>query len=485
MMNEKNNSIIINNETNEGMNNKTKEGITVADLPTSPASATKPENTPLSSKKSTKKTKPPNQVHFNYIEYFTTIKGIIHEYKLTELREVVKYLKIKGVKTKHDCITKIDEYFVKYVNAIKIQRIYRGFLVRHFFIVKGGKGIYNIINKCVNETDFYTLEPLLEIPPKSLFIVKEISPTIKKQSTQPIEGVGNKEDMVNDGTNINAVEPIFFYYGFNISSLITLYKKNGTIQNPYNRTNFTIETVQNIFKHYQIQSILFKETLTSDNIIDNIIPFKPPSNAQINRLFTPPTTRTHSTHSTSYTTSTRSLRSRTFDDTAPPTEGSPNNVYVSIFPPSTSTAELDAVRTSITIFKQQPTNVRINELFMYIDQLGNYTNSIWFSQLNKRKYYIFYSQLRELWAFRAQIPVFIKNSICPLGDPFTTSSSTFRKPYDQITEEEICIGCLDVIENIIMTSLDVEYRKIGCLHVLTALTYVSPEARSQYGFLVD
>jgi len=510
-MNQKNNSIIIsdemNNETKEEINNKTKEGMTVADIPTSLA-ATKPENTPPSSKKSAKKTKPPNPVHFNYIEYFTTIKGIIHEYKLTELREVVKYIKIKGVKTKQDCITKIDEYFVKYVNAIKIQRIYRGFLVRHFFLVKGGKGVYNIINKCVNETDFYTLEPLLEIPTKSLFIVKEISPTIKKQPVQPIEGGGNgggnnkggingeegdnvgegggnKEDMVNGGTNIKPVEPTFFYYGFNISSLITLYKKNGTIKNPYNRTNFTIETVQNIFKHYQIQSILFKETLTSDNIIDNIIPFKSPSNAQINRLFTPPTPSTHATSYTTTTTTARSLRSRTFDDTARPTEDSLNNVYVSIFPTSTNTQELDAVRTSITIFKQQPMNVRINELFMYIDQLGNYTNSTWFLQLNKRKYYIFYSQLRELWSFRAQIPVFIKNSICPLGDPFTTSSSVFRKPYDQITEEEVCIGCLDVIENIIMTSLDVEYRKIGCLHVLTALTYVSPEARSQYGFLVD
>jgi len=286
----------------------------------------------------------------------------------------------------------------------------------------------------------------------------------------------NSDDRVNEYDGVNSesdgVEPTFFYYGFNISSLITLYRKNGTIQNPYNRTNFTIETVKNIFKHYQIQSILFKETLTNDNIIDSIIPFNPPSNAQINRLFT-------STHST------RFLRSRTFHDTARRTENSLNNVYVSIYPTFSNTEELNTIRTSITIFKQQPLNVRINELFMYIDQLGNYTNSTWFSQLNKRKYYIFYSQLRELWSFRAQIPVFIKSNICPLGEPFLNSSSIFRKPYDQITEQEVCIGCLDVIENIIMTSLDVEYRKIGCLHVLTALTYVSPEARIQYGFLVD
>lgn len=463
----KNNNIII---TGDEMNNKTKET-----LPDTRPAETKPENTAQLSKKSTKKNKPPtppNPVYFNYIDYFTTIKAIIHEYKLTELREVVKYIKIKGVKTKQECITKIDEYFVKYVNAIKIQRIYRGFLVRHFFKVKGGKGVYNIINKCVNETDFYTLEPLTEIPPESLFIVKEITPSTKKQNIYPME--------VDGGDNDKTFEPTFFYYGFNISSLITLYKKNGIIQNPYNRTNFTIETVHNIFKHYQIQCILFKEILTNNNIIDSIVPFKSPSNVQINRLFTPsiPT-------SSNSNQSAPSFRTRTFNDNTRPTEGGLNNVYVSIFPSATNTAELDAVQTTITIFKQQPLNVRINELFMYIDQIGNYTDSAWFSRLNKRKYYIFYSQLRELWAFRAQIPVFIKNNICPLGDPFLNSSSVFRKPYDQITEEEVCIGCLDVIENIIMTSLDVEYRKIGCLHVLTALTYVSPEARSQYGFLVD
>jgi hypothetical protein len=149
------------------------------------------------------------------------------------------------------------------------------------------------------------------------------------------------------------------------------------------------------------------------------------------------------------------------------------------------TIELENIRNKITLFKQQPLNTRINELFMYIDQLGNYTNSTWFSELNKRKYYLFYSQLRELWTFRAEIPSNIKNKICPLGDPFLQSSAIFRKPYDQITDDEICKGCLDVIENIIMTSLDIEYRKIGCLHVLTALTVVSLNSRIQYGYLFD
>jgi hypothetical protein len=531
------------------------------------------------SKKPTKKNKPPKPIHFDHIEYFTTVKDQIHEYKLTELRDIVKYRKIKGARTKQECVTKIDEYFVKFVNAIKIQRIYRGFLVRHFFRVKGGMNIYNIIQRCVNETDFYTLEPLTEIKIENLFIVKEMATKRREALSLPktadtdddrilqneriagansvgddrifqneriagANSVGDdrifqngmkengmkengmkenvmkenemKENEIKENIDVkveSAPDNTHFYYGFNINSLITLYRKSGSIQNPYNRRDFTIETIQNIFTHYPIMCILFKENTADDNLIDNIVPFRVPTKFQINTLFTHSSTNTNTASNTHVETNTSTTANRTTANYSspqrrrPPTRSSRNrntivaetgvvnngdavNTYISMFHNITSfntttSHELDTIRTAVNIFKQQPLSVRINELFMYIDQLGNYTDSAWFSQLNKRKYYIFYSQLRELWAFRAQMPVYVKNNICPLGDPFLNSVPVFRKPYDQITEEEICISSLDAMENIIMTSLDVEYRKIGCLHVLTALTYVCPETRVQYGFLVE
>ncbi len=444
------------------------------------------------SKKTAKKSKPPKSIYFNHAEYFTTIKNQIHEYKLTELRDIVKYRKIKGAKTKQECVDKIDEYFVKFVNAIKIQRIYRGFLVRQFFKVRGGmtENDHSIVQRCVNETDFYTLEPLVEIKLENLFIVEEVS-------------VSKKEAPSSVTTEVEST--VHFYYGFNINSLITLYRKNGYIQNPYNRKDFTLETIHNIFTHYPIMCILFKESIADDNLIDNIVPFRVPNKLQINTLFTNNSTTTTTSPSPNRTAehtqpalqrrrpASRSSRNRntmTGHETSSGNTGEAvSNSYVSMFNNivsfNTTLQELDTVRTSVNIFKQQSLSVRINELFMYVDQLGNYTDSTWFSGLNKRKYCIFYSQLRELWTFRAQIPVYVKNNICPLGDPFLNSSPTFRKPYDQTTEEEMCEGCLDVMENIIMTSLDVEYRKIGCLHVLTALAYVSPESRVQYGFLIE
>jgi len=463
----------------------------------------------LKKQSKTQKTIKPTQ--FTHIEYFNEIKEELVNYKLIELKEITKYNKIKGAKTKQEYMSKIDEFFIKTMNSIKIQRVCRGFFVRLFFNVKGG--MKNIAN-CVNETDFYTLEPLNEINFTHFFIIKE----------------------VNEQSNT-------FYYGFNILSLISMYRKNETIINPYNRQHLPIKTIQDIFSHYQLLTLLFKERVAVEDTIENIIKFKVPSKYQIRCQFE----KNDNTH-TSVTTPpvptriSRSTYRRQLDDTAPhttlerivmeeflfPTSGIINTYIIrnfqtqsnsptqsveeevppsqpleetedpnemeeisNILPPNEvntqpeNTAVLENIRNRLTVIKQQPVNTRINELFMYIDQLGNYTNANWFFGLNKRKYYIFYSQLRELWTFRAQIPNDVKNRICPFGDPFLQSSSIFRKPYDQITDDEIILGCLDVIENIVMTSVDVEYRKIGCLHILTALTVVSPESRLQYGYLFD
>jgi len=471
-----------------------------------------------------KKTSKPTR--FTYIEYFKEFKEQLFNYKLTELKEISKYNKIKGAKTKQEYMSKIHDFFVKTMNAIKIQKVCRGFFVRLFFNVKGNM---KNITQCVNDTDFYTLEPLNVINFTKFFIIKEIS----------------------DNCNI-------FYYGFNILSLMSMYKKNETILNPYNRQSLPIKTIQDIFSHYQLLLILFKETVILEDTIENIINFKIPSKQQINNQFgkkdiISPNTSNISNLSTSSpsTRITRSSYRTQLDNTVPPmtlerlvmeeilypNSGIINTYIIRNYHTNTNspiqspiqnlenqhnqeqnyrnenddenddeneeitnvyhsndfvnsnqlenTTILENIQNKLFTFKQQPINTRINELFMYIDQLGNYTNANWFFQLNKRSYYIFYSQLRELWTFRAQIPNNVKNCICPLGDPFLQSSSVFNKPYDQITDDEILQSCLDVIENIIMTSTDIEYRKIGCLHVLTALTIVSHESRLQYGYLFD
>jgi hypothetical protein len=471
----------------------------IIQLPTSDLSSSIIENeNQIIFKKSTTIIKPPSKIkiEFNYREYFKEIKNNINDYKLTELREIAKYNKIKGAKSKQEFIQKINEHFFKICNIIKIQKVCRGFLVRYFFKIKGGINSFKTIKLCVNETDFYTLDPINDMDFFELFIFKEEQCPIQK-STQEYP-TPHQNDEINTS----------FYYGFNVKSLISMYKKNGTIINPYNRKSLPIETIQNIFSHYLLLLLLFKEHTSCDDSIDNIIKFKVPTKKQIRTLFVSNSNNeiqlveiniNNTSARTIINTILNSVIGQNIDvDALRPMEVDALDVETYLlrnfqFEPFImvdtneidETIELENIRNKITLFKQQPLNTRINELFMYIDQLGNYTNSTWFSELNKRKYYLFYSQLRELWTFRAEIPSNIKNKICPLGDPFLQSSAIFRKPYDQITDDEICKGCLDVIENIIMTSLDIEYRKIGCLHVLTALTVVSLNSRIQYGYLFD
>jgi hypothetical protein len=120
---------------------------------------------------------------------------------------------------------------------------------------------------------------------------------------------------------------------------------------------------------------------------------------------------------------------------------------------------------------------------MEIDQLGNYTDSTWFSTLGKRNFYLLYFTLEEIWSFRGHIPMAIKSKICPLGNPFLNIPIRLR--YDEFTEEEMCLFCLHVMENIILTSVDIENRKLGAFHVLTALTVHSLPARNTMMWLYE
>jgi hypothetical protein len=105
--------------------------------------------------------------------------------------------------TKPILLNRLKQYMIQDNNAVKIQRILRGMFVRYATILKGCAKYDRSI--CVNSTDFYSLEPLIDIDFHHFFSY----------------------------TDINN-----FTYGFDIDSLI-LYINNRSIsvKNPYNRRN--------------------------------------------------------------------------------------------------------------------------------------------------------------------------------------------------------------------------------------------------------
>lgn len=362
-----------------------------------------------------------------YKDYFKE-KTDLKKYKIPELKVLARHYKLYVTGTKPILIERIETYFNQIVNAIKIQRVCRGFFVRFSLTLRGAA--FKNIKKCVNETDFYTLEPLAEIP-KELFF------------------------SYTDATN--------FTYGFNVNSLITLYKKKGRIRNPYNREQLSNEVIQKIFSLYNIITIVFPVVLEEDNKSNNnIIP-------------------------QNYNNHPRSLSEGDLSNNI-----IVNNTFINIFNDlnrvntieNNLLSRLEDIRRNLTEIRSRPISQRIIGVFMEIDLLGNYTESAWFANLEKREYYKYYATLYDIWGYRARMSFDVKRKICPLGDPFTNIFNE-RIIYENVTIERLREGCITIIENMVYTGEEDDFRKLGALHVLTALTVVSIPARNNMIWLYE
>jgi hypothetical protein len=350
------------------------------------------------------KEKKVSDINLSFIEYKNDNK-ILKKYKIPDLKSIAKNLRLHITGSKPVLIERIEKYFEKFSKIIKIQKIFRGFILRKSFELRGEA--FKNRSICVNNTDFYTLEPLSEIDFELFYSYK-------------------------DEKN--------FYYGFNITSLIQLMKnKTKDVLNPYNRENISIENIESIFSLYKKIHLLFPKILEPEVNED----YKPMSiNVTLN------------------------------DNTIN------NNININ------SITLIQEIQNKITVIREKSVPVRINELFMEIDQLGNYTNASWFSNLNLRDYIRLYRSLYDIWNYRAQLSPIMKHNICMLGNPFLNIFNE-RIYYNDVSLGRIQEACLIVFENLVYTGIDLEHRKIGTMHALSALTIVSQNARNTMPWLYE
>ena len=127
---------------------------------------------------------------------------------------------------------------------------------------------------------------------------------------------------------------------------------------------------------------------------------------------------------------------------------------------------------------------RIDRLFVEFDSLGNYTSDQWYRSLTHIQLIRLYRGLYDIWTIRGQISYQLKRSICPFHDPFDGIFPR-RIYHDTINYEQLQKGCLIVMENMTYSGINLEYRKIGALHALTALTMVSVPARQIMPWLYE
>jgi len=200
-----------------------------------------------------------------------------------------------------------------------------------------------------------------------------------------------------------------FIYAFDLFSLMTMFAKNRKIVNPYNREEVPFAIICDIFS-------LFKKTLI----------YYPQSElATLNR---------------------KQLR---------PIQ--PND--------DEFTRIVHATDLVMTIRNGRTISDRIVQVFMEIDNLGNYTDHRWFLDLSREQYVVFYRNYFTFWTGN-QIPLDVRTRICALTVPFS-----------DITLENIQLKCVELIEWMVYSGDDVEHRTLGALHVLSMLTTVSVRAR--------
>jgi len=355
------------------------------------------------------------------ISYEDFWKGNINlkNFKIFQLKAFAKSNRLYITGTKTVLIERIQTHFIKISSAIKIQKIFRGSIIRFSFKIRGPA--FKNRKLCVNESDGFTLEPLSEIPFERFY-------------------------SYTDSNN--------FIYGFDVISLISLYKNKSKIINPYTRERVDINLTNNILSLGKIIKIAFSYVLEDTEI-------------EAPRI-TQPTT----------------INRRLLNNTG--LENRNNNVlipnYENIVENNILTPEQRIILQRVQEIRQETLDRRIQNLFVEIDSLGNYTDSSWFSTLNRRNYIRFYRCLYDIWNFRAQMPMEIKRQICQFRDPF---SQIRNFNVIGLPEDELKQVCLSVMEEMIYTGIDNESKKLGTLHVLSALTIVSFPARNSMMWLYE
>jgi hypothetical protein len=131
--------------------------------------------------------------------------------------------------------------------------------------------------------------------------------------------------------------------------------------------------------------------------------------------------------------------------------------------------------------EQMTLDQRINELFMQIDSLGNYTQMHWLSQLLNRKLYFLAIKINQLWNI---LPRDLRSRICPYISPF---SEEIFGPHLNIDSpiDEVIRKVVRMAEVLVYSGIDNEHKNLGVMYFLSGLTIVSLDARAQLPWLYE
>jgi len=160
-----------------------------------------------------------------------------YNYNVQQLKTIVSQYKLKIGGNKSQLVTRIFSFLYLSHFITKIQKRIRGHLQRKYNKLHG-PGFKNK-KICTNTTDFFTMDPLSELPNSQFYSFEDA-----------------------DG----------FIYGFDLLSIYNLiYKCDGQIKNPYNRLPISSENIEKLRSFIRLSRVLKINICTEiKNINDEI-----------------------------------------------------------------------------------------------------------------------------------------------------------------------------------------------------------------------
>jgi hypothetical protein len=333
----------------------------------------------------------------------------IHDLTIVEIKQVLKSEGCRVSGKRQELVKRLTEHYSRIQSVITIQKIFRGFVGRESERLRGPG--YKELYRCVNETDFQTMDAVSEIPRESFFSYED------------------------DGG---------FVYGFNVFSLMNMFKRNRKFANPYNREDIPIAVVCRIFSLYKKIEILYPLAF-SENRLEN------PRVVEV-----------------------------AIEDARRDAE-----TFEGIVVPDTFDLEASSDAQDAGVEEEYPSlplNTRIHDVFERIQSLiGGEVDVAWFLSLSQNELDRFYHFYHVWWTRSSSLSAEEKMNICATSDPFVFLSQ-IEPHWAEALYRRIC---LELTEWMVFTGTSADYCRKGAEHTIMLLTVVSRDARRARPELFD
>jgi hypothetical protein len=359
----------------------------------------------------------------------------------TKIQREYEYKKMKTTGTKVEMKQNIYNFYNQTFHSIKIQLKFKSHLRRKMIMLRGPALKNREI--CINETDFYTLDPIREIPDAQFYSYEEMC--------------GEKACC----------------YGFDIASICNLILNDNGVDsvanlnhrliwtassNPYNRSIIPHNITRDILKIIKLDRILNNKDKKNEHKKNKNKNSKNKNNWNENVSGNGNTVLDNDNGIMNHSNSGSG-------------SGSGNIV-------------IDLPQDVLT--PQQRYHQNVLHLFQNINLLGHYSDPDWFLHLTYQQHITFLRELMDIWNYRAELSYNARASIYPpYGNPFPQHITGWltHQFYAYLTLETIVNINMTIIERLTTTAMQESDRCLGANFVLCALTLVSIPAREALPWL--